>query len=286
MRRWIWIAVAVTVLLFAGLAVYAYHAWGSLFEFRTVVGSGTVVKQPRPISGVRQLEVDGDLEVFVTQGEGESLEVEAEDNVLPYVRSQVTDGRLTLSTKPGVSFPRTRPIRCYLTVRDLSEVKLSGSGSVQCAGLRTPRLGLYLTGSGRMACTTVAQDLAAACTGSGQITLISEADQTHLQVTGSGGIDGKVKARRVESSISGSGWISLAGVTETQSVAITGSGDYRGAALKSKTAEVSVGGSGGVAVNVTERLAATISGSGDVSYVGRPAVSQHIMGSGSVHSAQ
>ncbi len=177
-----------------GYAGLEYYGYGNLSPL--IKGSGKVVKETRPVCGIRTLESCGGGEVFVTQGPTESLQVEAEDNLLPLLTSTVTDGKLCLSMKPRVSFATTKPIRFYLTVKDLSSISILGSGGVQCSDLKTENLALFIGGSGDIAIKTEAKRVAAECMGSGNASVDATAENMKLTVGGSGDVKGNLRARR------------------------------------------------------------------------------------------
>jgi hypothetical protein len=151
------------------------------------------------------------------------LKVEAEDNILPLLTSEVRDGRLVLGAKESIS--PTRDIVYTVTVINLEAVAVSGSGSV------------------------VAVD---------------------------------VVASGFEVDINGSGIVTPEGASEHLDLSISGSGEFEGEDFVSATGTVSVSGSGDAVVDVTDDLAVDVSGSGTVRYIGDPAVSTSISGSGEI----
>jgi hypothetical protein len=71
-----------------------------------VVGSGRFVTDPRPVAAFDRVSATAGIRVHVTQAAVESLEVTAEDNILPLVDAAVINGTLTLRWQPvngGVS---------------------------------------------------------------------------------------------------------------------------------------------------------------------------------------
>ena len=77
------------------------------------------------------LVASGSGDVVVVQGDTEGLVVEAEDNLMALIGSEVDNGTLRLGFTPTlstVSILRTRPIRYLLTVKSLESVSLNGSG--------------------------------------------------------------------------------------------------------------------------------------------------------------
>jgi hypothetical protein len=230
-----------------------------------VKGSGRVIEEERPVTGFNALRLETEGDIRWVQAEPERLAIEAEDNMVAELRTEVADGKLVIRTRSNVDLEPTRPIVYRLTAPDLDSIEIDGSGSVSAAGVDTDRLELSIDGSGDIAIDGLSlSSLRTILDGSGQVTVK------------------ELQADRVESSIDGSGDIALSGVVNTQRVDVDGSGDYDALALQARTAEAGVDGSGDVSVYVTDELTVQISGSGDVLVKGPARVSSRVDGSGTV----
>lgn len=210
-------------------------------------GSGNVITEERDVSGFDSVRVTGSGIAEIIQGEGESLVIEAEDNVMPFIESVVEDGVLVLSQKPSFNFNLTKPIRYTVTMREVAGLEVTGSGAINSDRIDTSIFALSITGSGNI-------DIAE--------------------------LDGD----SVEAKISGSGDAKVSGEVADQVVDVSGSGGYEAADLHSGTAVVTIGGSGNATVWVDTTLDATVSGSGGVDYYGDPILTQSVSGSGQVKS--
>ena len=209
-------------------------------------GSGKVVNQTRDVSGFSQISTNGDINLFVKQGTNESLVIEAENNVIPNIKTTVSNGRLTIDQGLGqTTVMPTKPVNVYVTVKDLSSVDSSGSGYVETDKLNVNSLSLSISGSGNDT------------------------------------ING-LTANTLKVVISGSGSVTAAGKANSQDVTISGSGEYNGSNLTSNTASVNINGSGKAIVYALQQLSIIISGSGEVNYLGNPKLTQQISGSGKV----
>jgi Putative auto-transporter adhesin, head GIN domain len=113
----------------------------------TIIGSGVVATEARPVAGFTAISVDHPARVVVVWGGAESLEVSAEDNVLPLVRSEVRNGRLFLSLAPNPGLTLSREIVHRVTVRELEELEASGAARVELHGASAESLSLRLTGA-------------------------------------------------------------------------------------------------------------------------------------------
>jgi hypothetical protein len=113
----------------------------------TVTGSGELVTESRPVRGFTAVSVSGAGQVIVQQTGVESLEITAEDNVLPHIRSEVVDEVLRLGFVAGTSVSGTRGVVYRVTVRDLTGIEASGASHVEAHGLDTPELACVFSGA-------------------------------------------------------------------------------------------------------------------------------------------
>ena len=211
---------------------------------RRITGSGNVISESRKVPEFRELRLEGRGKVALTQGNRSSVEVTTDDNILPSIETEVTNGKLIISHEKGKNLKPTT-LNFFITVKDLAGISIAGSGDI---------IGNEEFNSERL----------------------------YTDIAGSGDIAIKVSADRLESSISGSRSISLSGSTNFYDARITGSGDIDAFDLQTSDSSVVITGSGNCRIRVSDKLRAKITGSGDVLYKGHPQVSQSITGSGKV----
>ena len=113
----------------------------------TIVGSGVSATETRAVAGFDALTVTAPLRVEVAAGGAPSLEITADDNVLPLVRAEVRSGRLYLSLAPHTSLTLLREIVCRVSVGRLRELDASAAARVVLDGLDGERLQLRLSGA-------------------------------------------------------------------------------------------------------------------------------------------
>ncbi|NQT97827.1 MAG: DUF2807 domain-containing protein [Candidatus Marinimicrobia bacterium] len=203
-----------------------------------------LISEKRSVSGFEKVKLHGSGIVYLSQDDEETLTIEAAADIFPYIESQVSGRTLGLGMKRNYrGWGRTRPINYYLTMKDVSGIRISGSGDIIAGELKTDALDIHISGSG------------------------------DIEI-------GKIVANQISAHISGSGECQLSGKSDYQDIHISGSGDYEASKLKSDRVDVSVSGSGDVTVWVDDKLDVYISGSGKVGYYGRPAVSTQSSGSG------
>jgi hypothetical protein len=232
--------VAVIVLIIC--SVLGYVLFRSFF-----LGSGVVKQESRDVSGYTKIRLDTNGDIQLEQGSIEGLTVEAEDNVLPRLKSEVKDGTLVLSLAnafPGMIYP-TKPVVFKVRVKDLSDITINGSGSV-----KTTRL---------------------------------QASSLNLDIIGSGKVNMDVFVDRINSTINGNGDLTISGNSNSQTITINGSGKYVSDEMRGKDCNSTINGSGEIILNCRNSLDITINGTGSVSYYGSPTIgNQQISGNGTV----
>ena len=212
--------------------------------------AGDRVTEKRAVSDFDSVHLTGSGKLTIVQGNNESLVIEADKKVLPYLKTEVKNGSLRLGFEKKFwykPFKHHGPIIYRLELKNIDDLYVSGSGDVVSKAIKSDDLELHISGSGTIEINNL-------------------------------------KTNELEVHISGSGGCYLRGSAPEQSVHISGSGDYEAGKLESQDVTVTVSGSGDAIVWAEENLDIRVSGSGDVGYYGRPRISQRTSGSGDVHS--
>jgi hypothetical protein len=218
MRRWALPVVAV------GLATTIGACSGT--SSSSVTGSGELRTESRDIAGFSTIQVSGSGNVIIEQNGTESLSIEAEDNLLADLTSDVSDGTLRLGTTEGAALRPTLPITYRVTVEELAGVQLSGSGSVTAAGITTPAIAIDISGSGDVTVTGTADDQVVTISGSGDYDAGDLATlNSTAEISGSGNLFVDVRDA-FEARIDGSGSVTYTGDPQVVQ-AINGSGELR-----------------------------------------------------------
>jgi hypothetical protein len=231
------------IVLFLSVAVLAVTACNA----NIVRGSGDLITETKEVSNFDSIALSGSGEVIITQGGGESLTIETDDNVMEHVKAEVRGGTLELGYEEGLNLISPTRLIFRVGVNDLSELSISGSGDIEADNLDTDRLKMTVSGSGDVQIDNLTAD-------------------------------------EVEAKISGSGEIDLAGEAPDQDLTISGSGKYRAGDLRGENVKVKISGSGDATVWATDSLDANISGSGSVDYYGRPSINMSGSGSGNINN--
>jgi hypothetical protein len=140
MRRGVWV-------LLVGSAVSLLSGCDSSTVVGTEVGSGVLATESRPVRSFAVVAVNGAGHVIIEPTGAESLQITAEEDLLPLIRSDVVGDRLVLGFEPGVSVTTTREVLYRLTVTDLTGIEASGASRVEAHGIDTSALATVLSGA-------------------------------------------------------------------------------------------------------------------------------------------
>lgn len=213
-----------------------------------IQGSGKVINETRQASGFNQIDLNGAGELIITQGNTESLTIQADDNLMPYIKTNVNNDKLTINFNNSLPLP-SQSVKIYLTVKNISTITTSGSGKIYSNNLKANDLTININGAG-------------------------ESNLNNLN------------ANTLKIVISGAGKMTLSGNVNEQNINISGAGEYNAANLSSKITSLSINGAGRGTVRVSDVLNAMINGGGDIKYIGNPKVVQQINGAGDIKQIQ
>jgi len=249
-----------------------------------VRGSGEVVSESRPVSGFDQISVCCGMQLVLTQGESESLEIEADDNLLPEIVSTVSGGRLIIRFKDDqgrTQYWPSQPIRCTVTAIDVRRLEVSGGGSLESGLIETDDLQIDTSGGSQADLAAVVADtMRVEVSGGGEL-YSRELQVSRLELDLSGGSTGSIDSLEGESLTldnSGGGEVTIAGSVTEQDVSVSGGGKYLAGDLRSEMTIISMSGGGEASLWVEESLEADLSGGARVEYYGRPQVLEQVSG--------
>jgi len=99
-----------------------------------IEGSGNVVTKDVAVQPFDQLEASGIFNVVLTQGNKESLKIEAEDNLQPLFEVKNEGGKLMVDMKKDSHFNSKKKMTVYITFKNLKSMDLKMVGNVTSTG--------------------------------------------------------------------------------------------------------------------------------------------------------
>ena len=199
----------------------------------SITGNGNVTKQTRDLPEFTGIKVGSGIDVFLTQGEPQRVEVEADENLQEWIRTEVTGSVLHIHTDKSIRLARTKKV--HITCKTLDKIEISSAGDV--TGV-TP----------------------------------FKTDKLDIQMSSAGDLHFEVEANEIGISISSAGNANLKGKTGLLNAELSSAGDLNAFDLEARKADVSVSSAGNARVYVTEEASFRSSSAGDIDYRGEPKI--------------
>jgi hypothetical protein len=218
--------------------------WGNS---KKIKGNGNVVTVTRTTpTNYNAIGVGGSFDVILIKGKEGNIKIEGEENIIPYVETEVRGNRLKIKYQKNINVRTTKRLTVTVTYNNISSVSLGGSGNITSNN------------------TLKTNNFKASLGGSGNITL-------------------DVDAVEINANIGGSGNIKLAGNSNELTCAIAGSGSIKAYDLKTDILSATIAGSGNIRTTVKTKIKAKVVGSGSIYYKGNPKyIDTKSVGSGDV----
>jgi hypothetical protein len=229
----------IIAILFTGVVISGL----SSCKFNCVHGSGKQASETRKVGDFNKLSISGAFKIILKQDSSNTLKITTDDNLLKYIKTEVTGSRLKIYTKKNIC--NYGEMTVIVGVKDLEEVKGSGAVEVESDGkIKTGDLRFKLSGG-----TKITLDLNAA----------------NVNASGSGATE-----------------FNLKGQATSLNVDLSGSGKVHALDFVVDNCVISSSGVGESEVNVLKTLAIHSSGASNVKYKGNPSITDDKSGASSV----
>lgn len=233
MSWYIGVSLALSLLIFSAFTAARLN--------EKIKGNGNIKQEDRQGGPFKSVSSSGAYNIYIQQGNQHDIKVEADDNILPYIVTEVNGNELNIRTKRGYDIRPSKSINIYITMDEVEKLTSSGSGN--------------FSGKGKLKGNNVSFEFS----GSTNVTL--DLDATKLDVD-----------------VSGSSRLNLKGAITQTDYDISGSGHVEALDLQSDDVDIDISGSGRLDVNAQKKLKVSVSGSGHVRYKGSPSINQSSSG--------
>lgn len=207
------------------------------------MGNGVVTTETRTVSeDFSEVSASEGLDVFVTQAENFSIEVEADENVIDLIGTDIKNGKLKIHAIESIGRATKR---VYVSLPEVG--------------------GLYVSSGADLETRNVIR-----------------ANKIYLDASSGGDIKAFLKAEEVEADASSGADIRLEGEAETLRVDASSGAGIRARDLAVRICYADASSGADIDVNVSESLIADASSGADISYSGNPNVEKNKSYSGSV----
>jgi hypothetical protein len=177
--------------------------------FHGVRGSGVRKTETRDLPAFTSIETSGAFDVKVDCQKPQSFEIEADDNLLPLVQTEVRDGVLRVTTTK--SYRSNGGIVLRVNVPDLARIKSTGAGKFDISNLKNDQFEIQSTGAATVVASGQSKSLTIGSTGAGKIDAHDlRASDATVKVTGAAGVD-VYATDALDVTVSGAGRVTYSG---------------------------------------------------------------------------
>lgn len=202
----------------------------SLSPMDAVEASGVINKETRNVDDFTGVSASAGIKVYLTQG-AKKVEVEADANIMEYVKTEVRNGTLRVGYKNNKGINNKSTTKVYVSTPEITNLGASSSGDI----------------IGESA--------------------LNVKDIT-LQASSSGDIKIEMSAGRVEAGVSSGGSIHLSGSGSFIDASASSGGNLYGYDFEVENADAGASSGGNVKLNVKNKLEAGASSGGHIKYKG------------------
>lgn len=237
----------------------------STMTFAQVKGSGKVKKDDsRQVGDFTKIHVATGIDGFVKIGNENKVVLEADDNVLELIKTEVKNGELKVWLDKNVK--KTTKLVAHITVKQIEGLKASSGADLEVEG-------------------TIKGDKLSAKVSSGA-DMVFSADVNEFDGISSSGADmeiGKLVAKKANIKTSSGSDIEVGdGEVEDLNVNSSSSGDFDAYGLTVQHCNAKVSSGADINIHAVQSLNANASSGGEVSYKGEPKVQKKKSSGGSV----
>jgi len=195
-------------------------------------GNKKVIKQERTISAFSSLQVGGAFNVYFTQKDETSLFIEADENLMDKIETEVSGETLKISSR---NIRNATSLNIYLTGPALNNIDISGAATL-------------LTKN----------------------TLSGES--LSIEASGASEADLQVDVETLKTRASGASEVKISGNAGQHTVVASGAADVKASKLITNSSDANASGASHVSINASEKVTTSSSGAGNISVSGNPEI--------------
>lgn len=202
-KKYFYLLIAAVMLTAAGC-----HDHGT--DNQRIYGSGNLVTENRPVRGFNSVSVDGTADVQLIPANNEALRIEADDNIIGKVITEVEDGKLHIYLERGSYTNIT--VRAYVSASRLDAIECKGSASFTTAKpFAFDYIKCLINGTATVKLAGTANKEVIEINGTGTINNYDlEAKEATVAISGTGAVQ-VTAIEKLDATISGTGNITYAG---------------------------------------------------------------------------
>jgi hypothetical protein len=189
---------------------------------RGIAGSGNRKTETRDLKSFKAIDTNGAYEVTINCQKPASFEIEADDNHLPLIKTEVRDGIRFVSSDESLN--SSRAVRLRINLPEIDTVTSNGAGEIKLVDANGESLKLESLGAASIDASGKAKTLTVSSTGAGKIdTSKLIVERANVNVKGAASVD-VYASEQLDVSVGGVGSVTYSGNPKVVHKNVTGIG--------------------------------------------------------------
>lgn len=150
-----------------------------------VEGNGKEKTEVRPVVPFSAINIDGIFDVIIDFQKKTSLSIRGEENILPFVTTQVNEKTLSISSNKSICPKRSLVVT--ISVENIDKLTTDGSNDVFISKMKNREFAVYLNGSSDLTASGMTQSFFVKILGNGTVLAKDlQAEEAKVVIDGSG----------------------------------------------------------------------------------------------------
>ena len=187
-----------------------------------VKGSGNLKTEKRDLPAFKAIDTTGAYHVDVICQKPASFEIEADDNILPLIKTDVRDGVLYVTVEK--SYDPSKAVRLRISLPELTAASSRGAGEVTIQDAQSDDLKIESMGAASIRAAGKVKNATISSSGAGDIdTNRLQAEKARVTVAGAASVN-VYASEQLDVSVSGVGSVTYSGNPKTVNKSVSGIG--------------------------------------------------------------
>ena len=251
------------------LSVFTLVSCGAVMTTQEKIqGNGKVSEEIRNESGFQEVRVNRSIHLVLTQSPQYMVQVKADENLLPYILTEVRDNQLRVTVKDNVRLMNYKELTVYVSAPEFTLLGATTSSTLEINGpLKASSLKLFANTSAHLMADQGV-----------------ETTSLKVEMNTSARAEVNAKATDAEISTGTSSRLDLRGSAESMILKMSTSSRVEAVNFQVKTLGVEASTSSRASVSVSERIEGHLNTSSRVEYAGSPSMNVRTNTSGRINS--
>jgi len=243
-------------------------------------------RETRTVSGFTGINASSVFDITVTKGAVESLAIEADDAIMPLVRSEVRDGVLHLYLDNERNLRNIKTLKASVVMKNFDQLSISGACKLTANDLFTSEsFKADCSGASHLRVNLKTGNLYINASGACKINLKANVTgDAALDISGTTKFQGELQADNLKFNTSGVCTVDLTGSASAIVVHVSGTSKFNAGDFTVKSATITSSGTSKTTVNASDAIIVNSSGASSVNYKGAPAIQANNSGTSKIRA--